>query len=66
MNKSIKRNPENYHDETFLTRHDVANKFKISYRTVIRWEETGVLSPVRFGRNVRHLQSDVINVIYAQ
>lgn len=42
-----------------LTRAEVAQKLKVSVRTLERWEEGGDLVPIRLGRNVRYRVADV-------
>jgi excisionase family DNA binding protein len=44
----------------FLTRRDVAQLFQISLPTVMRWQKSGRLHPLKLGQgSVRHKRSDV-------
>lgn len=42
-----------------LTRAEVAERLQVTVRTLERWEDDGVLTPIRLGRNVRYRPEDV-------
>lgn len=42
-----------------LTRREVASTFKVSQKTVERWEKAGILPAVRIGASVRYRVEDV-------
>ena len=44
----------------FMTRRQIAQLFQISMPTVMRWEKSGRLQPVKLGQgSIRHRRSDV-------
>lgn len=45
--------------QPILTRQETAALFKVSVRTLERWEEAGTLVPFRIGKNVRYRREDV-------
>jgi Tfp pilus assembly pilus retraction ATPase PilT len=59
MKNPNSNNMDRFRSENFLTRREVAKKFRVTSRTIIRWEEIGILKPRRFGRMVLHAESDV-------
>lgn len=46
--------------EVFLTRPEVARRWRCSKETIIRREAQGVLRPYRLGRTVRYKLSQVL------
>ena len=52
--------------EQTMTRQEVAAVFKVSLKTLQRWEEAGLLVPFRVGVNVRYRREDVQAVIDSQ
>lgn len=45
------------------TRKEVAELLNVSFATLNRWEKIGYLKPVRAGRKVHYLKSDIQNLI---
>lgn len=45
-----------------LTSQEVLDKLKISRSTLQRWEEKGVITPIRVGRTKRYAQNEIINL----
>lgn len=45
------------------SRLEVAKLLNVSFATLNRWEKTGYLIPVRAGRKVHYLKSDIQNLI---
>lgn len=52
--------------EPTMTRQEVADVFKVSLKTLQRWEKSGLLVPLRVGVNVRYRREDVQAVIDRQ
>ena len=48
--------------ETFLTRAEIALRWKCSKETIMRREGQGVLRPYRLGRSVRYKLSQILAV----
>lgn len=46
-----------------IPRKTAMNRFSISEATLWRWEQSGKLIPVRFGRKVLYRVSDILNVL---
>lgn len=46
--------------ETFLTRQEVADLFKISLPTVHAWMNAGILKPYKIANKTRFLRSEVL------
>ncbi len=46
-------------NEVFLTRKEVAEKLKVTYPTLKRWRDKGLLTAVKVGGTVRYTQSQV-------
>ena len=51
------------HPEPIMTRQEVADVFKVSLKTLQRWEKAGLLVPLRVGVNVRYRREDVQKLI---
>lgn len=49
----------NLESPQLLKRTEVATRLRVSVRTLERWEDDGVLVPIRIGRNVRYRAADV-------
>ncbi len=45
--------------DKYLTRQEVAEMLKISQRTIVNWERKGIVRPVKVGRAVRYVRSEV-------
>lgn len=45
-----------------LTSQEVLDKLKISRSTLQRWEDKGVITPIRVGRTKRYAQNEIINL----
>ena len=45
-----------------LTSQEVLDKLKISRSTLQRWENQGVITPIRVGRTKRYAQNEIINL----
>lgn len=54
--------PINFKDD-LCTRREVADLYKVSVMTVMRWERAGLLRPIRIKRSIRYLQSDVLKLM---
>ena len=52
--------------EPIMTRQEVAAVFKVSLKTLQRWEKAGLLVPLRVGVNVRYRREDVQSLIDSQ
>ncbi len=51
-------------DSKLLTRQEVANALRIHTRTLARWEEKGLLKPLKFSaRAIRYRKEDVERLI---
>ncbi|WP_142685945.1 helix-turn-helix domain-containing protein [Chitinophaga polysaccharea] len=50
----------NSEQETFLTRQEVADLFKISLPTVHAWMNAGILKPYKIANKTRFLRSEVL------
>lgn len=46
-----------------IPRKTAMKRFSISEATLWRWEQSGILIPVRFGRKVLYRVSDILNVL---
>lgn len=47
-------------DSTLLTRQQVAEALQVNPRTIARWEEKGLLKPLKFSaRSIRYRKEDV-------
>ncbi len=49
--------------EELLTRKEVCTILQCSMTTLWHWNNKGILIPIRTGRNVRYLKSDIENFI---
>lgn len=49
--------------EELLTRKEVCAILQCSMTTLWHWSNKGILTPIRTGRNVRYLKSDIENFI---
>jgi predicted DNA-binding transcriptional regulator AlpA len=47
-------------NEVFITRHEVAELFKISLPTVHAWMNAGILKPYKIANKTRFLRSEVV------
>lgn len=45
-----------------LTSQEVMEKLKISRSTLQRWEEKGLITPIRAGRTKRYVNNEIINL----
>lgn len=45
-----------------LTSQEVLDKLKISRSTLQRWEDKGIITPIRVGRTKRYAQNEIINL----
>jgi excisionase family DNA binding protein len=52
-------------DETYYTSKEVAERLKVTDRTVRRWISDGSLKVIRLGRSVRIAESDLQRFIEA-
>lgn len=51
-------------DSTLLTRQQVAEALQVNPRTIARWEEKGLLKPLKFSaRSIRYRWEDVERLI---
>lgn len=50
-------------ETTLLTRMELAERFRVTVRTLERWAADGTLVPVRIGRSVRYRAADVDSFI---
>lgn len=50
---------DNFLEETYYTIQEIAEKFKVSDRTVRNWIEEGKLEALRFGREFRIPESSL-------
>lgn len=48
--------------ETLLTRQELAKRHKVSTETLKRRERAGMLRPLKLGRGVRYLLSDIVAI----
>ena len=46
-----------------IPRKTAMKRFSVSEATLWRWEQSGILIPVRFGRKVLYRVSDILNVL---
>ena len=46
-------------NDELMSRRDVAQLFRCSPMTIIRWEEAGILTPVKLGKLVRYRRVDI-------
>jgi excisionase family DNA binding protein len=46
-------------EASVLTRKEAAALFRVSTKTLERWEAAGILTPIRIGVNVRYRREDV-------
>jgi len=45
--------------ETLLTRKETAALLRVSLSTLERWEQSGLLTPIRLGGTVRYRRTDI-------
>jgi excisionase family DNA binding protein len=51
-------------DSKLLTRQEVATALRVHTRTLARWEEKGLIKPLKFSaRSIRYRQEDVDRLI---
>jgi excisionase family DNA binding protein len=47
----------------FLTRKELASLFRVSYPTIHRWRQSGLISSYKFGKVVRFKSSEIMNLL---
>jgi excisionase family DNA binding protein len=52
-------------EEDYYTLQDIADRLKVSYRTVYRWVHAGKLPAYKFGTDWRVKESDLRNFVEA-
>ena len=53
-------------DETYYTLAEIAQRLKVSYRTVYRWVQAGELSAYKLGTEWRVAESDLQSFLQAR
>jgi excisionase family DNA binding protein len=47
----------------FLTRKELASLFRVSYPTIHRWRQSGLISSYKFGKVVRFKYSEIVDLL---
>jgi excisionase family DNA binding protein len=47
----------------FLTRKELSSLFRVSYPTIHRWQQSGLISSYKFGKIVRFKSSEIVDLL---
>ena len=47
----------------FLTRKELSSLFRVSYPTIHRWQQSGLISSYKFGKIVRFKSSEIMDLM---